>query len=307
LYSIPRDHVYRGRRDRGVSLMSITNAIIFLLFAPFAGGLIYGIDRRITARMQGRVGPPILQPFYDVGKLFEKEKVNVNNSQNFYVLSYLVFIAFSGAFFFSGGDLLLVIFAFTLAHVFLILGAYAANSPYSFVGAERELIQLMICEPVIILSAIGMYMVTKSFYVEDIAKSSIPLVIFLPGLFVGFVYILAMKLRKSPFDISTSHHAHQEIVKGLTTEFSGSTLGSIEIAHWYESIFLIGFIYLFFTWNPYVAVIAIIIVYLLEILIDNTFARVKWPLALKSSWLITAVLGLLNLAVLYILAGVYLK
>jgi len=122
-----------------------------------------------------------------------------------------------------------------------------------------------------------------------------------------------MKLRKSPFDIATSHHAHQEIVKGVTTEFSGSTLGNIEIAHWYEVIFLIGFIYLFFSWSPLIAVTAIIIVYLLEMIIDNTFARVKWPLALKSSWLITLIPGLLNLMVLYFMqysssiAGAYLR
>jgi ech hydrogenase subunit B len=303
LYSAPCDHVCRGCRYGVDALMSIIYALLFLLLAPVAGGLIAGIDRRITARMQGRVGPPILQPFYDVGKLFEKEKVVVTNSQNFYVLCYLVFIVLSGALFFGGGDLLLVIFAFTLAHVFLVLGAYASNSPYSHVGAERELIQLMACEPIIILAAVGMYMVTKSFYVADIAATKIPLIVFIPGLFAGFVYILTMKLRKSPFDLSTSHHAHQELVKGVTTEFSGSTLGTIEIAHWYEAIFLIGFVYLFFSWNPVIAIIAIIIIYVFEILIDNTFARVKWPLALKSSWLITAVLGILNLAALYIIGG----
>ena len=284
-------------------MMSVIYAILFILLAPLAGGLIAGIDRRITARMQGRYGPPILQPFYDVGKLFEKEKAVVADSQNFYILCYLVFIVVSGAIFFAGGDLLLVIFAFTLAHVFLVLGAYASNSPYSHVGAERELIQLMACEPIIILGAVGMYMVTKSFYVSDIAASPLPLALFIPGLLIGFVYILTMKLRKSPFDLSTSHHAHQELVKGVTTEFSGSTLGSIEIAHWYEAIFLIGFVYLFFSWSPLVAIIAIIIIYLLEILIDNTFARVKWPLALKSSWLVTVVLGIVNLVILYIVGG----
>ena len=50
-----------------------------------------------------------------------------------------------------------------------------------------------------------------------------------------------------------------------------------------KRIFLIGFIYLFFSWSPLIAVIAIIVIYLLEMIIDNTFARVKWPLALKSS------------------------
>ena len=227
-------------------LGGVIGAILFLILAPLAGGLIAGIDRKLTARMQGRVGPPILQPFYDVGKLFEKEDVVVATAQNFYVLAYLAFIALSGALFFAGGDLLLIIFAFTLAHVFLVLGAYSAHSPYSHIGAERELIQVMAYEPMIILAAVGLYMVSGSFYVSDIATSAVPAIVYLPGVFLGLLVILTIKLRKSPFDIATSHHAHQEVVKGVTTEFSGSTLGQIEIAHWYENVFLLGLVYLFF-------------------------------------------------------------
>ena len=146
-------------------VISILNAIIYLLLAPVIGGLIAGIDRKVTARMQGRIGPPILQPFYDVGKLFEKENLVVTTTQNFYVLSYLVFMAAAGMLFFSGGDMLLVIFAFTLSHIFLVLGAYASFSPYSHIGAERELIQIIAYEPMIIFTAVGMYMVTQSFSV----------------------------------------------------------------------------------------------------------------------------------------------
>lgn len=282
----------------------LIGAILFLILAPLAGGLIAGIDRKITARMQGRVGPPLLQPFYDVGKLFEKESVVVTTAQNFYVLAYLIFIALSGALFFAGGDLLLIVFAFTLAHVFLVLGAYAVHSPYSHIGAERELIQLMAYEPMIILAAVGLYMVTNSFLVADIAVTSVPIILYLPGVFLGFVTILTIKLRKSPFDISTSHHAHQEIVKGITTEFSGSTLGQVEIAHWYENVFLLGFVYLFFAWNPVIGIIAVAITYLAEIFIDNVTARVRWQAALKSGWLVAGILGLLNLAILsYMMTG----
>jgi len=283
--------------------MNILWAIIFVLVAPVVGGLIAGIDRKITAHMQGRVGPSILQPFWDVGKLFEKENAVVNETQIFYVVCYIIFMAFTGALFFAGGDLLLVIFALTLAQVFLVLGAFAANSPYSYIGAERELLQIMAYEPMVILTAVGMFVVTKSFNVADIAASTTPVVLLIPGIFLGFLYVLTIKLRKSPFDISTSHHAHQEIVKGVTTEFSGPSLGLIEITHWYETVFLLGFVWLFFGFNPVIAVIAVIVVYLLEILIDNTNARVKWQLAVKSSWLIAAVVGVVNLAALYFLAG----
>jgi formate hydrogenlyase subunit 4 len=283
--------------------MNYLYAVAFVLLAPLLGGLIAGIDRKVTARMQGRVGPPLLQPFYDVGKLLEKEHVVVALSQNYYVLGYLVFTLFAGALFFAGGDLLLVVFAFTLADVLLVLGAYAATSPYSFVGAERELVQVMAYEPMVILVAAGFYIATGSFFVTDIAAFPRPLILLLPGLFLGLFYVLTMKLRKSPFDISTSHHAHQEIVKGVTTEFSGSTLGMIEVAHWYETVFLLGLFWLFFAWSPLVAAIALVIIYLAEIFIDNATARVKWGFALRSIWAVTLVLAALNLVALQYLGG----
>ena len=205
-------------------------AIGFIILAPFIGALIGGLDRKVTARMQGRVGPPVLQPLYDVFKLFEKEKAVVRNEVNFYIFSYLIFVVLTGALFFSGGDILLVIFALTLAHAFLILGAYASVSPYSHVGAERELLQLMAVEPMLILAAAGFYMATGSFAVKDIAFWPEPIVMTFPLIFVGIVYVLTIKLRKSPFDLATTHHAHQELVKGLTTEFAGVRSGDFFVS-----------------------------------------------------------------------------
>lgn len=48
--------------------------VLYILFAPLAGGLLEGADRKISARMQGRIGPPLLQPFYDVRKLMKDRK-----------------------------------------------------------------------------------------------------------------------------------------------------------------------------------------------------------------------------------------
>jgi len=285
-------------------VISLVYAVIFILLAPLVGGLLSGIDRKVTAHMQGRVGPSIFQPFYDVGKLFEKDNAEVNGTQRFYVISYFVFAIFTGALFFAGGDLLLVVFALTLAEVFLVLGAYAAYSPYSHVGAERELLQVMAYEPIMILSAVGIYMVTRSFAVSDILNYPMLLVLLLPGIFLGFLYALTIKLRKSPFDISTSHHAHQEIVKGVTTEFSGPNLGFIEVTHWYELVFLLGFVFLFFAANWILGIIAVVIVFLLELFIDNTNARVKWQLAVKSTWAITLIVAIVNLVVLAYVAVV---
>lgn len=272
--------------------------LIYLVAAPIIGGLLAGLDRIITARMQSRVGPPLLQPFYDVLKLWQKENVVVRRSQNYYIFFFFLFVIFTGGLFFGGSDLLLVIFALTLAAIFFVLGAYKASSPYSFVGAERELIQMMAYEPMVLLTAIGMYMVTHSFHVHDIANHPTLLFFALPGVFLGFLYTLEIKFRKSPFDLSCSHHAHQELVKGITTEFSGRTLAMIEIAHWYENVFLLGWVYLFFAAMPALGVAVALGVFLFVILVDNVFARLKWQAAIRSAWIVTAVLGLGNILIL---------
>lgn len=279
--------------------MSLALALIYIICAPFLGGLFAGLDLRITARMQGRQGPPILQPFYDVNKLFRKEANVVNHAETFLVIMFLLFMIATGAIFFSGGDMLLVIFALTLASIFLLMAAYSTNSPYSNMGADRELIAMMSYEPMLLFTAMGFYMFSKTFSLSAIASTSIPPIAFLPGIFIGFVFILTFKFRKSPFDISTSHHAHQELVKGLTTEFSGPTLAIVEVTHWYENIMLLGFIYLFFSWNsalsPFIGIAVCLLVYFLEILIDNSFARVRWKKALSTVWIVTVAAGFLNI------------
>jgi ech hydrogenase subunit B len=271
----------------------------YILFAPLLGGLLMGLDRIVTARIQSRVGPPVLQPFFDVFKLLGKQNLTVNRFHSYYLFFFLIFMMVSGAMFFAGDDLLMVIFALIVADVFLVLGAYSTNSPYSSIGAERELLQMLSSEPMMLLTAVGFYMVTGSFDVSDIASSGKRLVLYLPGVFIGLTYVLTIKLRKSPFDLSTSHHAHQELVKGITTEFAGPSLALIEIEHWYETILLLGMICIFFAFNAVLAVFGSLFIYFVEVLIDNTNARIKWELMLKSAWLVTALLGIGNLLVLY--------
>jgi len=276
--------------------------ILFLILGPVLGGLLAGIDRKLSARMQGRKGPPLLQPFYDLFKLFAKQVVVVNHVQDFLVGGFLIFVIFTGCLFFSGGDLLLVFFALTLAGIFFMMSACSANSPYSSMGAQRELLQMMAYEPMVLLVGIGFYMSTGSFAVSDIIKSGTSNILYLPGFFIGFVFILAIKLRKSPFDLSTSHHAHQEMVKGLTTEISGNILALVELSHWYENVFLLGVIGLFIInstwWSAIIAVIVCMAVYFLEIFADMVFPRVKWEFMLKATWLVTLGTGVLNMIIL---------
>ncbi|MDE6766875.1 MAG: NADH-quinone oxidoreductase subunit H, partial [Eubacterium sp.] len=144
------------------------------------------------------------------------------------------------------------------------------------------------------------------FKVREIVTSDSTLpIVMLPGVFIGFVYILTIKLRKHPFDLATSHHAHQEMVKGITTEFSGEMFAIVEIAHWYENVFLMGVIALFFLnanwWTIIIALAAISITYSVLILVDNTTARMKWKNMFKNSWITTIIIGALNVFILEVL------
>ncbi len=282
--------------------MIVLSIIFIIIVAPLVGGLLTGIDRVISARLQGRQGPPVLQPFYDVLKLISKESTQVNSMHRFFVYVSLVFAIFTTVILLTGGDILLAIFALTLGSVFFVLGGYASNSPYSTIGSERELLQIMAYEPMVLLTCIGLYYAEHSFFVKDIISASKPSIIYLPGVFIGLVFILTFKLRKSPFDLSMSHHGHQEIVKGITTEYSGRDLAVIEITHWYETIIALALVYVFFaTKHPIshgIAVIVCLFVFLLEILIDNTFARLKWQQAFTSAWVVTGILGSINLFIL---------
>ena len=283
-------------------MTTVLSVIAYLILAPVVGGLLAGLDRIVSARMQGRVGPPLFQPFYDVFKLTEKENITVNKIQDFYVLCFFVFVVVTGAFFFAGESLLMIICTLTLSSVFLILAAFSSNSPYAQVGAERELLLMMAYEPMVLITAIGFYVQLGSFRVDDILAADTMPLLPLIGIFAGYVYILTIKFRKSPFDLSTSHHGHQELVKGLTTEFSGKTLAIMEVAHWYENVFLLGIVFLFFMNGSVLMVIVGLIIcavtYFFEVFIDNTFARVKWQLALNYAWAVAFVLGGINLFIL---------
>lgn len=287
----------------------VISAILYIVFGGLVAGLLAGLDRKFSARMQGRRGPSVFQPFYDVAKLFSKETLALNHGQFVIAFSFLLLIVFTGVLFFAGVDILLVFLALSTAAMFLVFAATSSNSAMSTMGAQREMMQMLAYEPMVLITAVGFYMSTKiinggagSFKIIDIAAGDVPSIVYLPGIFLGFLFILTIKFRKSPFDISTSHHAHQELVKGVTTDLSGRNLGMIEIAHWYENTFLLGVVALFFLsndwWSIPLAIGAAVVVYFLETIIDNVSARVKWELMVKLAWGVTIVCGGLNLLVL---------
>ena len=202
--------------------------------------------------------------------------------------------------FFMQGDMLLLFFVMTVGAVFKVAGALSADSPYSNVGAQRELLQMLAYEPLVILTFVGMSAATGSFMISDIYALDVPLLPHLPFLFIALGYALTIKLAKSPFDIASCHHGHQEIVRGVLTDYSGPQLALLEISHWLDVILLLGLCALFWHTSITGMVVLLVLTYALEIVVDNVCARMTWGWMLKHAFGITLGLAIFNILWLYV-------
>lgn len=276
-------------------------AVAAVLLAPLVGGLLRGFDRKISARFQGRMGPPVTQPFYDFGKLLGKSQVVTSKGSMAWAWSYLLLTMTAFALFFLGQDLLVVFLMLAFAGGALAFGAFSTRSPYARFGANRELIQMLAYEPILLLAAVAIYFQTGHFSVYSVLETGEPLLPYLPLVFIAVLVALGIKLRKSPFDIAASEHAHQELVRGVYTEYSGKHLALIELAHWYEVVLLMAFIALFWAQPWWIGVLIALGAYLLEVFIDNIAARLRWSWMMGTSWIVGVGFVVVNLVVLSVL------
>ena len=283
--------------------------IALVVLSPVIGGILMGIDRRLTARMQSRMGPPLMQPFYDVIKLWGKEPFIASSLQPVLAFGYLGFSVAAFALLAFGQDMLLMIFTMGIADLCLIMAAFNSKSPYSNIGARRELIGMLSYEPVMLLVAISIYFVTGSFQVGSVFTVSRPLLMFLPLTFLALIPVLVIDMKKSPFDVSGSGHAHQELVRGVYTELSGYTLALVELGHWTKVALLLGFASLFWATNitvgaltiPWIVVGALIAfaLFFVVLVIDNSYPRLDWKTMVKTTWVVGFLLVIANIAGIY--------
>ncbi len=286
--------------------------MILVILAPIIGGLLMGIDRRITARMQSRLGPPILQPFYDAIKLWGKEPFIASSLQPILAFGYFGFSVAAFALLAFGQDMLLLVFTMAIADLCLIVAAFNSKSPYSNIGARRELLGMLSYEPVLLLATISIFFaeiifspVFGSFMIGSIFDLDVPLLTILPLTFLALIPILIIDMKKSPFDVSGSGHAHQELVRGVYTEFSGYTLALVELGHWTKVSLLLGFASLFWAKDvvlgaltvPWIVVGAIIAfaLFFVVLVIDNSYPRLDWKIMVKTTWVVGFLLIIANI------------
>lgn len=272
--------------------------VLIVLATPFVGGILVGIDRKITARMQERMGPPLFQPFFDVLKLWGKTPMIASQLQPILAFGYLGFALVSAGLVAFRQDLLLILFVTAIADICLTVAAFNAKSPYSYIGGRRQFLSMLSYEPVLLLADIAIFLVTGSFTIKGIYSYGKPLLLVIPAALVALQIVLVVEMKKSPFDVSGSGHAHQELVRGVYTEFSGYTMALVELGHWVKMTTMLMILSLFWAPNILIGGAISLAMFFIVIITDNIFPRLDWRNMLKTTWGIGFSLIILNVIIL---------
>jgi len=265
--------------------------IALILLTPILGGLVYGVERILRARMQNRIGPPLLQPFYDMYKLLDKQAILVNSYHIVFALLHMITLWITVALLIVGFHLLYVIFIHLIATIFLVLAGYSVRSVYSHIGSNRELMAMVAYEPILIFIAVGFYLVYGTFDTAVIFNSELMLDKMIL-LFMAFLIIIPIKLKKSPFDAT---EAHQEIVGGVELEYGGVFFEILYMAKWIEYIFIFTIVFLFCADSFILGMVLSVVIFFVLNLIDNATARIKIADLLKIVLGFGIILSIINL------------
>lgn len=268
--------------------------ILLIILAPLIGGLVYGFERIVKARMQRRIGPPLLQPFYDFLKLADKRKMIVHSAHAFLGIMHFVSLWFALGVLLLGGDLILVIFLYLLSTALLILAAYSTRSIFSHLGANRTAISILAYEPVLIIIAVSIFILTGSFDAAAAFQSEQPLLYKMPLAFIALLLVLPIKLKKSPFDVA---EAHQELTGGVELEFSGIFYEAVYTAKWLDYVFCYALVYLFAGNNMLLGAGLIVFTFFYLNALDNSTARVSYKQMLRFSLTVSFSLAFINLLI----------
>lgn len=232
------------------------------VFALAFGLLLKGLDRRFVARLQRRVGPPLIQPALDVLKLCTKEVLIPDVAQRTAFIAAPVAalggIALCAAYLpipgvSSGlplsGDLLVLLYLFPMPAIALMLGGSASGSPYGAVGFTREMV-LMLAYEVPLLLVLMTVALKAGALAGNVAEFSLDAIVnlqhlhgsfgfswaMLPALLAWMVF-LAGTTGVPPFDVP---EAETELLEGPLLEYSGVLLALFNLASAIKTVVALG-------------------------------------------------------------------
>lgn len=234
-----------------VILQTLLNILLLpgLAFTLIASIWLAGVDRKLVARMQRRVGPPVLQPLYDVLKCLGKETIVPRKAHEKVFLwapvvglaSVLVTAMFLPIGNLSAltleGDMIVILYLLTLASVTLIVGSAASGSPFAGVGLSREMVAMISYELplVMVLLTVGRVCGNglATFSLSDVAafQAANGVLLLRPVLWpaaIAMLFVIPCEVGQQPFDID---EAETEICEGVLAEYSGRPLAQFKMMH----------------------------------------------------------------------------
>ncbi|MGE0823013.1 MAG: respiratory chain complex I subunit 1 family protein [Candidatus Binatia bacterium] len=226
--------------------MAIVYFFLFGFFVTAAIGLFASwIDRKLTARIQYRVGPPLLQPVNDILKLLGKETLIPFGAAktpflvapllglvSVMVVSTILWVNNINPQHTFVGDMIVVIYLLLIPSISMVLGGFASGNPLASLGASRELKLILSYElPFILAVLVSVIQANCSLRLGDIvtsqAQNGIVAVSWSGGLALLVAFICTQaKLGLVPFDLP---EAETEIAHGLLIEYSGTLLATYRL------------------------------------------------------------------------------
>jgi NADH-quinone oxidoreductase subunit H len=300
-------------------VMLLFNLIVFpgFLFTAVIGLFITWVDRKVTARIHWRVGPPWYQPYADFLKLLIKETMIPTGSSGILFLagpligivsmSILAVMLFRmnfnpGATFV--GDLIVIIYLLAMPPLGIILGGSSSKNPLAGVGASREMTQYFAYElPFLIAIAIVIVKANGSIRLGEIVMAQQgegPFLYSVSGVIAGIVILLATQAKLSfvPFDIP---EAEQEIMAGPYVEYSGVALAMFKVTR--AMMYLLMPLFLVTVlWGGFAnwwAILKVLLIIVLIVLIKNTNPRIRIDQALKFFWIGLGIISIIGLVLAF--------
>ena len=316
-------------------LINLFYVLIFpgLLFCILMGILLSGLDRIWVARMQRRVGPPILQSWYDFLKCCGKETIVPRHAKKTVyfaapvvgfaaLISIALFLpvvngrpAFSGT-----ADLVVILYLLTLVSVCMIVGAASSGSPFAGVGLSREMVAMISYELPFVLVILAVGKVTLT------AESGLPLTFSLqaiwdyqaangPLLFhwslipaaIAMLFVIPCEVGMHPFDVA---EAETEICEGTLSEYSGPPLAVFRLTHMVKMYIMTALFYVLFLGGISTGIVAADMAIFILICVLLTFitmslphaacARFKVEQVFRFYWTIVAGLALISLILVWL-------
>ena len=304
-------------------VLAIIQAIALLLIAP----VFTGISRVMRAKMHSRKGPPIMQDYRDLFKLFKRQDVASSHAGMMFrampyeLLGSVLLIAMTvpavslasplGV----AGDLITFAYLFAFSRFFFAASGLETGSPYAALGASRESTLGVLVEPTMILSLLVAALINGSTNLGSISTAiasgqvQAPMALFLA--FIAFGFAVYIEMGKLPFDMA---EAEQELQEGPLTEYSGSSLAILKWGLALKKIVVAGFFVSVFIPFGNVAtlniggialaavlfLIKVLAVYLLTALVENGMARGRFLLTSRITWV---GFGVASLSFVFYLAG----